>query len=445
MQHESQSALPAADAESAAHSERCAEFLRDRIADDGGSIAFAEFMHHALYAPGLGYYSAGTTKFGADGDFVTAPEVSSLFGRVLARQVAAVLDSVERGGQVPDDKPGEERVPNAETGGGVGEHDGQGPAPIAEPGAGKNEVQASIIEFGAGSGKLTADVLSALEALDTLPQRYDIVEVSPDLCERQERLLRESVPDLVDRVNWLSRPPDEHCGVVIANEVLDALPVERFLRCDDGIRQLRVGVDNGGFKFVEADAPEPLIDAVEAIERDLGERLPAGYVSEVSLATPGWIADIAGSLSVGAVFLFDYGLSRREYYAKDRSGGWLRCHFHHRAHSEPLINVGIQDLTAWVDFSAVAGAAVDSGLTIGGYTSQSQFLIGAGLDRELENLADMPLRSQLEISSQIKMLTLPGEMGENVKCMALNRGIISPVSQASSLDAFSASDRTHTL
>ncbi|MCH7835002.1 MAG: SAM-dependent methyltransferase, partial [Proteobacteria bacterium] len=271
--------LPEPDAASAAHSACCAEYIHDRIRDAGGSISFAEYMHHALYAPGVGYYTAGATKFGVDGDFVTAPEISPIFGRVLARQCAAVLDEVEHG---------------------------------------------SILEFGAGSGKLAADLLRTLDALDALPDSYLIIEVSADLRERQERYLRSEIGDLVHRVRWLNRLPEEHAGVVVANEVLDALPVERFVRRSGGIGQIRVAAAGDGFKLVEEPAPELLATAVQGIEDDLGKKLPPGFASEVSLAASGWVTDISGALKHGVVFLFDYGLSRREYYAADRAGGWLR-------------------------------------------------------------------------------------------------------------------------
>ncbi len=394
MQHEQQMILPEPDAASVAHSARCTQYIHDRIRDAGGSISFAEYMHYALYAPGLGYYTAGATKFGADGDFVTAPEISPIFGRILARQCAAVLDDVEHG---------------------------------------------SILEFGAGSGKLAADLLRALDAQDALPDRYLIVEVSADLRDRQERYLRSEVGNLVKRVRWLNRLPREHAGVVIANEVLDALPVERFVRRSRGIGQIRVAAEEDGFKLVEEPAPEILATAVQSIEIDLGKRLPLNFASEASLAALGWIADIAGALKHGVAFLFDYGLSRREYYAADRAGGWLRCHFRHHAHSDPLILPGVQDLTAWVDFSGIAMAAVNSGLQVAGYVTQAQFLIGGGLHEELKGITEMPLEVQLELSGQVKMLTLPGEMGENIKCLGLSRG---PVRRPAALVS---ADRTHVL
>ena len=394
MQQEQVFTLPQPDASSAEHSTRCAAYIGERIRDSGGSISFAEFMHYALYAPGLGYYSAGARKFGADGDFVTAPEISSLFGKVLAKQCATVLEIIGDG---------------------------------------------SVLEFGAGSGRLAVDMLRALSQLGTLPDEYRIFEVSADLQERQQRLLQDEIPELASNVVWLDRMPASHHGVIIANEVLDALPVERFLIKGGAVRQLRVTDELGEFVFVDEAAPDLLAGAVRTIEADIGTKLPNNYISEISLSAPGWIGDMAGSLQHGFAFLFDYGVSRAEYYARDRNEGWLRCYFRHRAHSDALILPGIQDLTAWVDFSAVASAAVEHGLDVAGYLSQAQFLLGGGLDREVGNMSELPLESQLELSGQIKMLTLPGEMGENVKCIGLARGDIPWP------DAFDSADWTHTL
>jgi len=386
--------LPQPDALSAQHSARVHEHLVHRIAAAGGQISFAQFMHEVLYAPDLGYYSAGSTKLGEDGDFVTAPEISSVFGGILARQSAEVLREIENG---------------------------------------------EVLEFGAGSGKLAIDMLKALERLNALPVRYNILEVSADLRDRQQQGLQREIPHLVDRICWLSGMPAKFSGVVVANEVLDAFPVERFVRRQGGVFQCCVASDEGRFTWTECPANDRLAAAVASIEADIGDTLPAGYTSEVSLAAPAWIADLAESLEQGVALLLDYGVSRREYYAADRTDGWLRCHFRHHAHNNPLIYPGIQDLTAWVDFSAVAAAAVAGGLDILGYQSQSQFLIGGGLDIEMQGFSELPLTRQIELSGQIKTLTLPGEMGENFKCMALGRGDIKIPS------AFRRADRTRTL
>ncbi len=386
--------LPEPDANSRAHSERVAAHIRKQIEVAGGRISFAEFMHHALYAPGLGYYAAGSTKFGEAGDFVTAPEVSPVFGAVVARQCAEVLESFPNG---------------------------------------------AILEIGAGSGKLAADMLETLETIDALPRAYRILEVSADLRERQQAYLEKRVPHLAGRVEWLAGFPDAHRGVIVANEVLDALPAERFIRRRDGVMQQCVTLDGEGFAWDEEPAGESLARAVAVVEAERGETLPDGFTSEVSLAAINWVTDLAAALAEGLVFLFDYGVARREYYAMERADGWLRCHFRHHAHNDPLVLAGIQDITAWVDFTAVAEAATAAGLEIAGYSAQAQFLISGGLDAAMAGFESLPLERQLELSQQVKTLTLPGEMGENFKCMALRRGDVAAPS------AFALADRTHTL
>jgi SAM-dependent MidA family methyltransferase len=386
--------LPAPDRDSAAHSRRVAEHIGGLIAARGGSVSFAEFMQEALYAPGLGYYVSGTTKFGADGDFVTAPEVSPLFGQVLARQCAEVLGQIDSG---------------------------------------------QILELGAGTGALAAAMLERLASLETLPERYCILEVSADLRQRQENYLRERIPALLDRVAWLSELPSDFCGVVVANEVADALPVERFVRVADGVLQSRVIFNNGSFQWRREKAPAALATGVDELEADIGQRLGDNYESEICLALAPWIGDLVGSLQKGFVFLFDYGVTGREYYAPDRSDGWLRCHFRHRVHNDPLILPGIQDLTAWVNFSALAAAAVNAGAELAGFVTQAHFLVHGGLQDELAGFESLPVEQQFELSRQTKLLTLPGEMGESFKCMGFCRGEIAPPS------AFGAADRTHML
>jgi SAM-dependent MidA family methyltransferase len=394
MQSDLPPSLPQPDADSLAHSECAARYIHEHIERAGGSIGFSEFMHHALYAPGLGYYTAGTTKFGEEGDFVTAPEVSSVFGSVLARQCAEVLEAVDDG---------------------------------------------AILEYGAGSGKLAVDMLVALGELDAVPSAYLILEVSPDLQERQKAYVQNELPELAHLVSWVDAVPDSLRGVIVANEVLDSMPVERFVRRGESIMQLGVVTNGERFEFVEKPAPEHLAQFVANIEKDLGTTLPDGFMSEVCLPTGPWIGGMAAALREGVAFLFDYGVSRREFYAPQRSAGWLRCHFRHHAHDDPLILPGVQDLTAWVDFTHVANVAAAQGMSVVGYTAQAQFLMGGGLEDEMQGIAELPLEQQVELSQQVKTLTLPGEMGERFKCLALSKGSI-PVPSA-----FRLADRTHTL
>ncbi|ANO52243.1 class I SAM-dependent methyltransferase [Woeseia oceani] len=386
--------LPEPHPDSLQHSKRVSASLVRAIETAGGSISFGEFMQHALYAPGLGYYVAGTRKFGADGDFVTAPEVSPLFGRVLATQCAAVLSGIAGG---------------------------------------------RILELGAGSGALAVQILQKLEELDCLPERYQILDVSADLRDRQQQLIREQLPSMLGRVEWIQQLPAGFRGVVVANEVADALPVERFIKVDGEVAQLRVALDESGFVWRVATAPEWLTAGVRAIEKDLGSELPAGYQSEFSPGLQGWIGDLADSVQDAVVLLFDYGIARHEYYAPDRNSGWLRCYFRHHAHDDPLLYPGIQDLTAWVDFTAVAEAADGAGMTVGSYVTQSQFLLHGGLAEEMADFDKLDQRQQYELSRAVKLLTLPGEMGEHFKCLALSKG------SASVPAAITVSDRRHVL
>ncbi len=396
MQHgrHSSSGLPIPDDDSLAHCQKVTASIKEAIEESDGSISFAQFMHLALYSPGLGYYNVGTTKFGAAGDFITAPEVSPLFGRIVARQCKAVLQQTDNG---------------------------------------------QILELGAGSGKLAVDILRSLDDLKSLPERYLILETSADLQARQQNLIRDELPGLHHRVEFLSELPTELTGVVIANEVADALPVERFERTHDAVLQMHVTADDAGFDWSRKPAPKILSAAVERIEADIGEPLPGGYQSEVSLGLPDWIAQLARCLHKGLVLLFDYGISRSEYYSPDRNQGWLRCHFRHHAHNEPLIYAGIQDLTSWVDFTAVAQSADENGLDVAGFVTQADFLISGGLEEELAGIAELPIADQLELSRQVKILTLPGEMGENFKCIGLSRG------ELTGLTAFNNADKAHKL
>jgi SAM-dependent MidA family methyltransferase len=385
--------MPVPDALSAEHSLRCAKHIQNCIEVAGASISFAEFMQLALYAPALGYYVAGAHKLGRGGDFVTAPEVSPLFGRVLAAQCAPVLNRI---------------------------------------------AASSILEIGAGSGRLAVDLLTKLEELSALPSSYQILEVSAELKQRQSALLRSEVPQLYDRVSWLDQLPGGHRGVVIANEVLDALPFERFI-AGQSARQQRVVSKKQGFAWASGPAPARLQSAIDSLQQELGAPLPDGYTSELCLAARPFVIDLLAALESGVVFLFDYGLSQREYYAADRAAGWLRCHFRQYAHNEPLILPGIQDITSWVNFTSAASAAVESGATIAGYVSQAHFLMAGGLANELRDPDPQSEREQLQLSAAVKTLTLPGEMGERFKCLGLLKAYDDPPL------AFSLADRTHTL
>jgi SAM-dependent MidA family methyltransferase len=381
--------LPPLSAEERAHSERVSAHIRAFIEAQGGVIGFDAYMRLALYAPGLGYYSAGATKLGGGGDFVTAPEVSSLFSRCLARQSADVL-----------------RV----TGG-------------------------DVLELGAGLGTMAADVLTELAALECLPERYLILEVSADLAARQRARLAQLPADLARRVQWLDRWPDRAMqGVVLANEVLDAMPVERFLirgeGADQEVRSLGVGLAGDGFGWRETDPSPELENAVQNILDGLPAPLPEGYVSEVCLAFQPWMAALASQLERGVALLIDYGLPRAHLYHPERGTGTLRCHFRHRAHDDPFTHVGLQDITAWVDFTRVAEAADSTGLDLLGFATQASFLIGAGMESllttEMQLAAQDPLR-HAKLAGEARRLLLPGEMGEVFKVIGLGHGYDTPL------------------
>lgn len=381
--------LPVLNADERAHSARVSAHIRAFIEEQGGVIGFDAFMRLALYAPGLGYYSAGAAKFGGTGDFVTAPEISGLFSRCLARQVAEVLQT---------------------TGG-------------------------DVLEFGAGSGRMAADVLTELAALEQLPQHYYILEVSADLAARQRERLAALPPAIAGRVSWLDRWPDTSLrGVVLANEVLDAMPVSRFVLRGEGerqiVRELGVGLTSRGFEWRESEPGPELANAVESVRAQLPAPLPDGYVSEVCLAFQPWLASLASQIDTGVALLIDYGLPRAQLYHPDRANGTLRCHFRHRAHDEPFVNVGLQDITAWVDFSRVAEAAASAGLEVLGFATQAAFLIGSGMESVLTTemqLAAGDLQRQAQLAGQARSLMLPGEMGEVFKVIALGRGFDAPL------------------
>jgi len=361
------------DVDSRQHAAAVATHLREQIATAGGALPFDRFMELALYAPGLGYYVAGSRKFGAEGDFITAPVISPLFGRALARQCAQVL---------------------AETGG-------------------------DILEFGAGTGTMAADILQQLAADDRLPERYLILELSPELRARQQDTLRARLGGLAERVQWLDGLPDGFCGVMLGNEVLDAMPVQRFRLTADGVEEAFVSTDGEGF----AGQWRPAVSAglAEAVA-GLRGALPAGYVSEINLRLWPWMSAVASALQRGALLLIDYGYSGAEYYHPERDSGTLICHFRHRAHDNPLILPGLQDITANVDFSAVARAGQAAGLTLAGYSTQAHFLLGCGLD-ELLTEGDPGDPAYLGQLQGIKQLTLPSAMGERFKAIGFSRGL----------------------
>lgn len=370
--------LPMPDEMGQAISDKLLKQIRRAIAKTSHGMPFDHFMEMALYAPGLGYYVAGSRKFGEAGDFVTAPEVSPLFAQCMARQAAQVLVQL-----------------------------GQG----------------ELLEFGAGSGVLAADMLTEMERLDCLPTRYAIIELSPELQVRQRVTLQQRVPHLLERVVWLQRLPEAHTGFVIANEVLDAMPVSRFRIGEAGVEESFVVAGEGDLeeRFFPAESPL-LVSAVDELSSAVGG-LPVGYQSEINLRQTFWLRALAESLQRGAAILVDYGFSAREYYHPQRSHGTLMCHYRHRVHDDPFRWVGLQDITSHVDFTAAARVALESGFHLGGYTTQAHFLLGNGLDTLLADSDPSDVTRHMTLMQGVKRLTLPSEMGERFKVLGLLKDI----------------------
>ena len=367
------SSLPVPGVAALAHSRRLAHTIRESIRTVGGRLPFDRFMEAALYAPGLGYYAAGTAKFGSAGDFITAPEIGSLFGRCIASQVAEIFEQLGRG---------------------------------------------ALLEAGPGSGRLLADVLDGLADTGSLPESVLLLEPSPDLRERQRVLLRRRVPDYFPRLHWISDwPQGGFEGVILANEVIDAMPVTRF-RVDAGRVVLAYVVSESsgfGWSWHKADAPS----AERLIAR---YALSDGYMTEVNERATAWVEAAAECLHRGVMLLIDYGFPGPEFYHVDRREGTLMCHYRHHAHGDPFLYPGLQDITAHVDFSAIAAAAVNSRLEVAGYASQAAFLLSLGL---LERAAEMA--DTMAAAREVKYLTLPSDTGELFKVIALSRDIVRPL------------------
>ena len=380
-------ALPELDAAQRAQAAAAGAALRALLAARGGWLSFDEYLEQVLYAPGLGYYSAGAAKFGAAGDFVTAPEISPLFGACIARQCAPLL------------------------------------------GAGT-----VLLELGAGSGALAETLLYKLAKLDALPQQYLILEVSADLRERQRARVAALPAALRSRVQWLDALPAEPVrGVVLANEVADALPFQCFTAGEQGFleRGVECGAD-GALRWAARPAGPELAAELARLASTVPEGFAPGFHGELCTRLDAWIGGLAAVLGSGMLLLFDYGLGRSELYHPQRNAGTVRCHFRHRAHDDPFVHPGLQDITAWVDFTRVAEAASEAGLEVAGYCTQAAYLLASGIDQELNAAADVA--AQARLAAQARELLMPGEMGETFKAMALTRDVPQP------LDGFTLQD-----
>lgn len=351
------------------HSENLKHTIRQEIAAAGGAISFARFMELALYAPGLGYYTAGKFKLGARGDFVTAPEITPLFAQTVARQCQQIA---------------------------------------------KELPYYDIVEFGAGSGVFAKDLLLELKKPGTLPRYYYIVEVSAELRERQQLLLQSECPDLWERIQWLDTLEDVSIqGIIFANEVMDALPVHCFTMEEGVIQERSVVWRNDEFSWESREPSAELARQGEAL------CLPNGYQSEMHLYLSAWVPTVANMLKKGVILLFDYGYGRAEYYHPDRTMGTLMCYHQHQKNTNPFINIGLQDITAHVDFTTVIESADMAGCKLAGFTTQAGFLTACGLLEMVDN--DLPPKEKFQQSQAIKKLLFPSEMGEAIKVMALTK------------------------
>lgn len=364
----------------------------------GGPIPFSEYMEMALYEPGLGYYSAGLKKFGAGGDFVTAPQLGNVFARCLATQVEQLATE-------------------------LGHYE--------------------ILEAGAGSGQLAADLLTALQR-DHPPTRYRILERSAHLRQVQKETLEQWVPQWMDRISWLDEPPVEHWqGVFVANEVLDALTVDRFCIDTNGIGQMMVTEEQEGFGWIKDTCPPGMQTRIEAVLSTLEHKPSEGYCSELNTSLPAWLKAVTGSLQKGLALFIDYGYTRRDYYLPQRRDGTLICHYQQRAHNNPFMWPGLTDISASVDFTALAEAADTCGLEVCGYATQAMFLLACDLEQIIMEGENLSARERLKLNNQVRHLTLPGEMGDRFQVMALGRGLDEDLSD--DLQGFSFTDLRHRL
>ncbi len=382
------SRLPALDAAAQQHSDTLLAYIQQRVQQQGGWISFADYMQMALYTPHLGYYSGDANKFGLGGDFVTAPEISPLFAQALANQVALVLQTTA----------------------------------------------GNVLELGAGTGKLAAGLLLRLAELEQLPQHYFILEVSANLRQRQQEYLQSILPAaLYSRLQWLDALPEALTGVVVGNEVLDAIPVHVVEWRAGQWRERGIGFDQQLVWQTQLLQDLSLVAAIDT------RQLPDGYITEVCPAAQGLIASLVTMLVRGLVLMPDYGFAASEYYHPQRAQGTLMCHYQHYAHDNPLIYPGLQDITAHVDFTAMAEAALAHGLDCAGYTNQAQFLINCGILQLLQQVPPEESARYLPMVAAVQKLLSPAEMGELFKVLALSKGLALP------LMGFLQGDKRHQL
>ena len=392
--------LPEPDDEAKQRSRLLVQCVESACAANGGWINFSEFMNIALYQPGLGYYSGGLQKFGVKGDFITAPEVSPLFGQCIALQLVDIFNHFRT----------------------------------------ETDQKIYVLEFGAGSGLLAIDILQQLESLNALPDEYLIVELSAELQQRQQKTIKDKSPELFKRVKWLEQLPDDLSSVVvIANEVLDAMPVENFKVTKSTVESLMVGVEDGNIISQYMTANDYVKKAIEELQQRsefqfLDGHNQGNYCSEYNPAIRGWLSLLASKIDKMVALLIDYGYNEKEYYHADRSTGTLMCYYQHRAHGDFSYWPGLQDITAFVNFTDVAYSAVASKFDVAGYTTQAAFLLSCGLSDLHESQVSDGVQQQVKLSQQIKTLTLPSEMGDRFKVIALTKNYDESLKGFSMLD-----------
>jgi SAM-dependent MidA family methyltransferase len=379
--------MPVPDSNALAVSRALLERIAVEIASHGGWLAFDDYMRLALYEPGLGYYTGGAEKFGPAGDFVTAPSLGPLFAQTLARQVAELVA-------------------------------------MSAP---------AILEFGAGGGELAGELLAELERLGSPIDSYAILEPGPELRERQRVAIARLAPASKDKVVWLDRLPDAFRGVMLANEVVDAMPVHALVWRTEGVFERGVAFEDGKLAWAERPASGEALTVASAL------RVPAPYASEVGLAARGWMTSVAERLEQGALLVIDYGFPAAEYYHPQRATGTLMCHYRHHAHTDPFLYPGLQDITAHVDFSALAATARQSGLDLLGYASQSNFLVNCGLTDVLGRTDPTDVKRYAPLAATAHKLLSPAEMGELFKVLCVGRGV------PAGLTGFARGDRSPAL
>jgi len=414
--------LPTPDSAALQHSLKVTQYIADKIQFSGGAIPFSEYMEHVLYAPGLGYYSAGCLKFGEQGDFVTAPEISSLFSRCVTRAITPVFKAIN---------------------------------------------SAQILEVGAGSGRMAADILNELNATETALDKYFILERSAELRERQQITIQKIAPQYCDKVEWLESLPKSFSGVIVANELLDAMPVHRFQKINQANSELYVAYQNQQFIWQQVTNSNSRLDArIAAIEKNCGVELTENYQSEINFAAEDWLSSINDILVQGYILLLDYGYPEKEYYHEQRSSGTLNCYYRHARHDNPFLYPGLQDITAHIDFSNLTASALNSSinsninsginfssagvsstasLQLNGYSTQSHFLMASGLMDIAESSKTDDIKTQLVMNQEIKKLTMPYEMGENIKVIGFEKALTDNGTSNFNLPCFSLRDLRYQL